>query len=237
YLDFVEMAIHLEEKFYPHLLTTISCRRWLLTHSMELAIAKCLNSSEYLSALRAVIGKAIEKGMQDGLSAKITYGNVNFSLLTELKTIKDASVETLMNILRLEETLTERLGLSESQPHVDQLMVPIHNSSDKTVIGASALPLALDVSDARPFSAAVMTGMEGTSDAMPATADTTTALSITFAYASTVTPIFVDDYEITGTDDQAAASENVADVNANPFPNVDDMELNILRLFVTFLMR
>ncbi|GJV88085.1 hypothetical protein Tco_1532023 [Tanacetum coccineum] len=249
YLDFVEMALHLEEKFYPHLLTTISCRRWLLTHGMELAIAKCLNSSEYLSALGAVIGKAIEKGMQDGLSAKITHGkegrvlidvaaynpsakvdyvsalqqlqNVNFSLLAELKTNKDASVETLMNILRLEETLAERLGLSELQPHVDQLMVPIHNSSDKTIIGASALSLALDVSDARvqkireniashrsvlhdvfvslaePFSAAVVTGMEGTSDAMPATADTTTTLSITFASASTVTPIFVDDYEIT----------------------------------------
>ncbi|GJS54065.1 hypothetical protein Tco_0627427 [Tanacetum coccineum] len=50
--DFVEMALHLEEKFYPHLLTTISGRRWLLTHGVELAIAKCLNSTEYLSALK-----------------------------------------------------------------------------------------------------------------------------------------------------------------------------------------
>ncbi|GJR21732.1 hypothetical protein Tco_0970259 [Tanacetum coccineum] len=31
YVDFVEMALHLEEKFYPHLLTTIVGRRWLLT--------------------------------------------------------------------------------------------------------------------------------------------------------------------------------------------------------------
>ncbi|GKF96183.1 hypothetical protein Tco_0288918, partial [Tanacetum coccineum] len=44
YTDFVEMTLHLEEKFYPHLLTTISGRRWLLTHGMELAIVKCLNS-------------------------------------------------------------------------------------------------------------------------------------------------------------------------------------------------
>nr|GFC27982.1 hypothetical protein [Tanacetum cinerariifolium] len=61
YTDFVEMALHLEEKLYPHLLTTIFGRKWLPTHSMELAIA---NS----------IGKAIEKGMQDGLSAGITHG-------------------------------------------------------------------------------------------------------------------------------------------------------------------
>ncbi|GJU57053.1 hypothetical protein Tco_1234819 [Tanacetum coccineum] len=74
YTDFIEMALHLEEKFYPHLLTTIFGRRWLLTHGMELAIAKCLNSTEYLSTLRAAIGKAVEKGMQDGLSARIIHG-------------------------------------------------------------------------------------------------------------------------------------------------------------------
>nr|GFC35778.1 hypothetical protein [Tanacetum cinerariifolium] len=72
--DFVEMALHLEEKIYPHLLTTISGRWWLLTYSMELAVAKCLNSTEYLSALGAAISKAIEKGMQEGLSARITHG-------------------------------------------------------------------------------------------------------------------------------------------------------------------
>ncbi|GKC99050.1 hypothetical protein Tco_1169325 [Tanacetum coccineum] len=31
YTDFIEMALHLEERFYPHLLTTIFGRRWLLT--------------------------------------------------------------------------------------------------------------------------------------------------------------------------------------------------------------
>ncbi|GJX26025.1 hypothetical protein Tco_0232321 [Tanacetum coccineum] len=72
--DVVAMVLRLEEKFYPHLLNTIAGRRWLLTHGMKLAIAKCLNSTEYLSALGAAIGKAIEKGMQEGLSAGITYG-------------------------------------------------------------------------------------------------------------------------------------------------------------------
>ncbi|GJZ20962.1 hypothetical protein Tco_0558001 [Tanacetum coccineum] len=74
YADFIEMALHLEEKFYHHLLTTISDRRWLLTHGIELAISKCLNSPEYISAFGVAISKAIEKGMQDGLSAGITHG-------------------------------------------------------------------------------------------------------------------------------------------------------------------
>ncbi|GJT00975.1 hypothetical protein Tco_0822144 [Tanacetum coccineum] len=129
--------------------------------------------------------------------------------------------------------------------------VPIHHSSDKTIVGASALSLALNVYDARvwrirenivshrslfqdvfiplaePFSAAAITGTKGTSHAVPATADTTAALSVTFASANTVTPISIDDYEVTCTDDYAATNDNVADENANPFPNVDDAELNI----------
>ncbi|GKB94698.1 hypothetical protein Tco_0980835 [Tanacetum coccineum] len=167
YTDFVDLALHLEEKFYPHLLTTISCHKWLLTQGMELAVVKCLNSPEYLSVLGAAISKAIEKGMQDGLSVGITHGkegrlqNVNFSLLAELKSNEDASVKTVIDILRLEEPLAERLGLNKLQPTVDELMVLIHHSLNKVVIGATALSLALDVST-EPFCTAALIGTEGT---------------------------------------------------------------------------
>ncbi|GKA83264.1 hypothetical protein Tco_0804859 [Tanacetum coccineum] len=254
YADFIKMALHLEERFYPHPLTTISGRRWLLTQGVELVITKCLNSPEYLSALGAAIGKAIKKGMQDGLSSRITHGkegrvlrnvpaynpstevdyifalqqpqNVNFPLLAELKSNKDASIEAMMNVLRLEEPLADKLGLNELEPYVDQLMVPIHHLPDKVVIGATALSLALDVSSIHvrkikenianqrsvlhdvfvplfePLYIVVLTGTEGTSDIVPATTDTTTALSTTFTSANTITPISVDDYEVMGTDDQ-----------------------------------
>ncbi|GJR13391.1 hypothetical protein Tco_0796043 [Tanacetum coccineum] len=245
--DLVELALHLEERFYPHLLTTISGRRWLLTHGLELAIAKCLNSTEYLSSLGAAIGKAVEKGMQEGLSAGITHGaagrvltdvaaynpsaeadylsalqrlqSVNFSLITELKSNKDASIDTIMNLLRLEDSLAKRLGLTESQPRVDQLMIPIHHSSDQRVIGASSLSLSLDVS--------TLTGTE----VISATIDTPTAPSTTLAFVSTITPISIEDYEVAGTDGQEAVNESVPNDatggNVNPFPNVDDVELNV----------
>ncbi|GJR03895.1 hypothetical protein Tco_0526879 [Tanacetum coccineum] len=220
YADFIEMALYFKERFYPHLLTTIYDRRSLLTEGVELAITKCLNSPKYLSALGAAIGKAIEKGMQDELSAGITNGkegmlqNVNFPLLVELKSNKDASIEAVIY--------------------------------DKVVIGATALSLALDVSNIsvqkikenianprsflhnvfvplfEPLSAAVLTCTEGTSDTVLATADTTMALSTTFSSVSIIAPIFVDDYEVVGTDDQAGADGNV-----EPFPNVDHAELNI----------
>ncbi|GJY08205.1 hypothetical protein Tco_0375259 [Tanacetum coccineum] len=121
-----------------------------------------------------------------------------------------------MNILHLEETIAKRLSLTESQPHVDQLMVPIHHSPDKVIVGATSLSLALDVYNIRvrkirenianqrsalrdifiplseSFFAEILTGTEGTSDVVPATADTTTTLSTTFASASTIAPISVD---------------------------------------------
>ncbi|GKF34413.1 hypothetical protein Tco_0107613, partial [Tanacetum coccineum] len=205
YTDLVELALHLEERFYPHLLTTISGHRWLFTHGL--------------------IGKAVEKGMQEGLSAGITHGaagrvltdvaaynpyaeadylsalqrlqSVNFSLTTELKSSKDANIDTIMNLLRMED---RRLGLTESQPRVDQLMVPIHHSPDQRVIGASALSLSLDVSGSwvqrirekianhmsalrdvfvplsEPLSATALTGTEVISN----TIDTPTAPSTTF---------------------------------------------------------
>ncbi|GKC04162.1 hypothetical protein Tco_0995772 [Tanacetum coccineum] len=246
YADFVEMALHLEEKFYQHILTTISGRRWLLTHGMKLVIIKCLDSPEYLSALGAEIGKAIEKGMQDGLAAGITHGKERMELTDVAAHNPSAEVDYVSALQQLQDPLVERLGLSELQPHVDQLMVLIHRSLDQVVLGASALLLALDVSSSRvqkikenianhrsalhdvfvplaePLSVMALTDMEGASNVIPATANTTTALSITSTSASTIAHISVYDYEVVGTDNQADA-----DGNAEPFPNIDDAELNI----------
>ncbi|GJZ59214.1 hypothetical protein Tco_0615030 [Tanacetum coccineum] len=188
--DLLEMACHLEEKFYPHLLTTISGRRWLLTHGLKLVLIKCLNSSEYLTALGAAISRSIEKGMHDGLAAGIDHGrarrnllyDVDFPLLAELKSHKDASIEDVMNLLCLESPLADAPGMDSLQPDVEQLRVPIHRSEDQVVLG--------------------LTGAASTSASIPTATSITMALSTTFASASSIPPIFVDDYEIIHTDGQ-----------------------------------
>nr|GEX20770.1 hypothetical protein [Tanacetum cinerariifolium] len=191
YTDFVKMALHLEEKFYLHRLTTV----WLLTHGMELAIVKCLNSLEYLSTLRVAIGKAIEKGMQNGLSARIVHGK-------EGRALTDVAAHNPSAELRL----------NELQPNVDQLMVPIHYSPEKVVIGATALSLALDVSSFR-----VQRIRENIAYQRSALRDVFVPLVELFSAAA-----LTDDYEVVGAEDQAVADENVAS-----FPNADDAELNI----------
>nr|GEY35327.1 hypothetical protein [Tanacetum cinerariifolium] len=188
----------------------------------------------------------------DYLSALQRLQSVNFPLITGLKTNKDASVEVIMNLLRLKDTLAKNLGLVELQPYVDQLMVPIHYSPHQRVVGASALSLSLDVSSSRvqkikenianhvsalhgvfvplckPLSAMALEGTEGTFGVGP---DTTTALSVTSISASTISPIFTDDYEIAHTEGEEGAVadvEAIADEGADPFLDVSGAELDIL---------
>nr|GEX18375.1 hypothetical protein [Tanacetum cinerariifolium] len=256
--NLVEMACHLEKKFYPYLLNTISGQRWLLTHSLKLFLVKCLNSSEYLTNLGAAISRAIEKGMQSGLAAAVDHGRegrsladvaaynldpeadfnsslqkfreVDFPLLVELKSHKDASTEDIMNVLRLEGALADASGMNDLQPDIEQLKVPIHRSEDQVVLGETSLLFSLSVSHSQPLSVTSLMGEASTSGVVPTASVTTTAISTTFASASSIRPISIDDYEIVGVDGQEGAGTNgqpVVDGNVAPFPNVDDVELNI----------
>ncbi|GJS66609.1 hypothetical protein Tco_0681173 [Tanacetum coccineum] len=132
--DLLEMALHLEEKFYPHLLTTISGRR---------------------------------------MDCRPRLYEVEFPLLTELKSHKDASTADVMNLLRLEGPLADAPGMSDLQPDVEQLTLPNHHPEDQVVLGEAS-----------------------TSGSMPAAVVTTTALSTTFVAVSSVLPITIEDYEI-----------------------------------------
>ncbi|GJW97336.1 hypothetical protein Tco_0179144 [Tanacetum coccineum] len=130
-------------------------RRWLLTHGMKLLMAKCLNSTKYIKVLRNAFGRAIEKGMQEGLAAGIEHKQagrcltdledyipsaevdfnsavcdlrgLNFPLLQELSNKKDASTWDVMNLLRLDDAVAEALGMTDLQHDVNQLMVPVHH--------------------------------------------------------------------------------------------------------------
>nr|GEV18589.1 hypothetical protein [Tanacetum cinerariifolium] len=189
--------------------------------------------------LQKTIGKVVKKGMQDGLSAEITHGaegrvlndvgaynpsaeanylsslqrlqSVNFSLILELKSNKDASIDTIMNLLHLEDSLANKLDVSSSRARRIKENTANHRSALHNVV----VPLF------EPLSIMDLTCTKGASNVIPTTIDTTTALSVTFSSASLIPLIFTDDYEI-----MHAESEESVGADADSFPNVDDVELN-----------
>ncbi|GJV10736.1 hypothetical protein Tco_1352277 [Tanacetum coccineum] len=235
--DLLEMALHMDEEFYPRFLTTIAGRRWILSRGVKLTVVKCLHSPEYMAALGEAIGRAIDKGMQDGLVAGIEHGKagrspdaisvynpsaednyvaainalctVEFPLLAQLESLKDASMMDLMGLLRLEGPAAEALETSQLQPSLEQLMVPIHQLEDQAIIGETSLSFSLEVAHNRvqrlrgdamarhlsltdvivplvePLSTKSLVG-EASNFEVPAT---TTALLTTFSQVSTVPPV------------------------------------------------
>ncbi|GKC66516.1 hypothetical protein Tco_1099114 [Tanacetum coccineum] len=171
--DLLEMVLHMDAEFYPRYLTTIAGRRWILSRGLKLVLAKCLSSPEYLSAMGEAIGRAIDKGMQDGLVAGIEHGTagrsitdvaafnpsaegdyvvainalqgVSFPLLAQLEANKDASMADIMDLLRLEGPAAETSEAGQLQPSLDQLMIPIHRLEDQVIIGETSLAFSLEV--------------------------------------------------------------------------------------------
>ncbi|GJS77156.1 hypothetical protein Tco_0727037 [Tanacetum coccineum] len=135
YSYLMEMVLHIDAKFYPHYLTTIAGRRWILSRGLKLVLVKFLSSLEYLSAMGKAIGRSIDKGMLDGLAVGIEHERaersiedvaafnpsaegdyvaainslqgVSFSLLAQLEAHKDSSMAEVMDLLLLEGHVAE----------------------------------------------------------------------------------------------------------------------------------
>ncbi|GJX13566.1 hypothetical protein Tco_0205324 [Tanacetum coccineum] len=123
--DFTRCCMRFQESFHPHLLNVVAGQRWLLTHGMKLLVRMSYNS-----AIRDL-------------------HDLNFPLLKELSDKKDASTWDIMDLLRLDDTVAETLGMTDLQPDINQLMVPIHHKQDRVVIGSQALSVALDICHGR----------------------------------------------------------------------------------------
>ncbi|GJW49038.1 hypothetical protein Tco_0080684, partial [Tanacetum coccineum] len=118
--ELTRMALHLDEEFYPRYLTTIAGQRWILSRGLRLVVMKCLQSPEYLAALRGVIVDAYDP------TTKVNYvvalnalRAVDFPFLAQLASHKDSSMSDLMDLLHLEGPATKTLEVEQLQPSPD----------------------------------------------------------------------------------------------------------------------
>ncbi|GKB71365.1 hypothetical protein Tco_0932777 [Tanacetum coccineum] len=130
-----KLSVDFDEELYPHMLTAIAGRRWVIGHGIRLAVTKCAESSEIRQAFANVVSAGLAKGMGKGLKYGIKHGkagrdladieaydpkansklvkalqdlkDLKYPMVDQLERLKDAPMELIMSSLHLESDTRE----------------------------------------------------------------------------------------------------------------------------------
>nr|GEZ37948.1 transposase (putative), gypsy type [Tanacetum cinerariifolium]GEZ71439.1 transposase (putative), gypsy type [Tanacetum cinerariifolium] len=137
------LSIDFDEELYPHMLTAIAGRRWVIEHGLRLAMMKCPESLEMRQAFVDVVSAGVAKGMSEGLKHGVEHGrsqlelesieaydpeaeakfvaalqslkDLKFSLLDQLEGLKDAPMDVIMAALYLENAIAANISRAEKK--------------------------------------------------------------------------------------------------------------------------
>ncbi|GJU55563.1 putative reverse transcriptase domain-containing protein [Tanacetum coccineum] len=76
------LSIDFDEELYPHMLTAIVGRRWVIGHGLRLAVIKCAESTDLRQVFADVVSAGIVKGMSEGLKYGVNHGGAKLDLAT-----------------------------------------------------------------------------------------------------------------------------------------------------------
>nr|GEW68149.1 putative transposase (putative), gypsy type [Tanacetum cinerariifolium] len=150
------LSIDFDEELYPHMLTAIAGRMWVIGRGLCLVIMKCGESLELRQAFADVVSAGIAKGMSEGLRHVVEHGQTQLSLesieaydpeaeakyvaalqvLKDLKYLlvdqfeglKDAPMEVIMASLYLESDTGDDAPqhVRDLRPSSSQLTIPVY---------------------------------------------------------------------------------------------------------------
>nr|GEY69409.1 putative transposase (putative), gypsy type [Tanacetum cinerariifolium] len=150
------MSIDFDEELYPHMLTAIAGRRWVIGHGLRLATMKCAESLEIRQAFADVVSAGIAKGMSEGLKHGVKHDHaqrtvesleaydpeaeakfaaalqslkdLKLPLLDQLEGLKDAPMDVIMAFLYLEDDTGEDAPqfIRDLRPSSSQLSIPVY---------------------------------------------------------------------------------------------------------------
>ncbi|GKE38091.1 hypothetical protein Tco_1461496, partial [Tanacetum coccineum] len=148
------LSIDFDEELYPHMLTVITCRRWVIGHGLRLAVMKCAESAELRQAFADVVSAGIAKGMSEGLKHGVEHGkasldlevieaydpeadtkyvaalhalkDLKYPMVDQLESLKDSSIVVIMASLHLESDSGEDAPqwIRELRTSSSQLKIP-----------------------------------------------------------------------------------------------------------------
>nr|GEY21074.1 hypothetical protein [Tanacetum cinerariifolium] len=126
------LSIDFDEEFFPHMLTAIAGRRWVIGRGLHLAVIKCGESLELRQAFADVVSAEIAKGMSEDLRHGVEHGQAQLSLeSTEAYDPKAKAkyVTALQALKDLKYPLVDQLeGLKDA--HMDVIMAALYLESD-----------------------------------------------------------------------------------------------------------
>nr|GEY88812.1 hypothetical protein [Tanacetum cinerariifolium] len=150
------LSIDFDEELYPHMLTAIVGRRWVIGHGLRLAMMKCAESLEMRQAFADVVSAGVAKGMSEGLKHGVEHGHpqlkvesieandpeaeakfvaalqslkdLKYPLLDQLEGLKDAPMDVIMAALYLESDTGEDAPqyIRDLRPGSSQLTILVY---------------------------------------------------------------------------------------------------------------
>ncbi|GKB58724.1 hypothetical protein Tco_0914910, partial [Tanacetum coccineum] len=123
-----KLSIDFDEELYPHMLTVIAGRCWLIRHGLRLTILKYAKSSEIRQAFADVMSVGLAKGMIEGLKYVIEHGKAGYDLGDvegyDLEA-NDKFVKALQDLEDLKYPIVDQLERLKDIP-IDLIMASLH---------------------------------------------------------------------------------------------------------------
>nr|GEX33165.1 hypothetical protein [Tanacetum cinerariifolium] len=125
------LSIDFDEELYPHMLTAIAGRRWMIGRGLRLVVMKCGESLELRQAFADVVSARIVKGMSEGLRHGVKHGQAQLSLesIEAYDQAEAKYIAALQALKDLKYPLVDQLeGLTDAP--MDVIMVALYLESD-----------------------------------------------------------------------------------------------------------
>nr|GEY45284.1 hypothetical protein [Tanacetum cinerariifolium] len=150
------LSIDFDEELYPHMLTAIAGRGWMIERGLRLAVLKCGESLELRQAFADVVSAGIAKGMSEGLNNGVEHGqaqlnlesieaydpeakakyiaalqalkDLKYPLVDQLEGLKDVPMDVIMDAMYLESDAGDDVPqrVRDLRPSSSQLTIPVY---------------------------------------------------------------------------------------------------------------
>ncbi|GKD77476.1 hypothetical protein Tco_1340097 [Tanacetum coccineum] len=151
-----KLSVDFDEELYPHMLTAIAGRRWVIGYGLRLAVIKRAESSEIRRAFADVVSAGLAKGMSEGLKYGVEHRkagqdladieayeleansklikalqdlkDLKYPMVDQLEKLRDALMKLIMASLHLESDTEEDAPqwIRDLRPSTSQLKIPVY---------------------------------------------------------------------------------------------------------------